>query len=258
MPLKRKHDKFYAVRAGRLPGIYTTWDDAKAQVVGFSGAIFKSFLSREEAESYMINTTPIFAGEIEPPNAKRQKPVDRKTAEMDTLSEELDKLDPVSPDDKCLVVYVDGHCAGNHQKDETKRRCGIGIYFPSLNMEIAKRLPSEFRGVYLKKSNNSAELFAIVEACLEINRMMVQREVVGYNSVLIRSDSKIAVGICLEKYAGKKLPSLTKLARIALGVLRDTHKITVHIMWVKGHATDIGNLKADELSRKGGSMPEDL
>lgn len=35
--------KIYAVRKGRVPGIYFTWDDCKAQTDGFPGAKFKSF-----------------------------------------------------------------------------------------------------------------------------------------------------------------------------------------------------------------------
>ena len=41
--------KFYAVREGRIPGIYESWDDCKAQTEKYSGAIYKSFLTREEA-----------------------------------------------------------------------------------------------------------------------------------------------------------------------------------------------------------------
>lgn len=35
--------KVYAVRVGLVPGIYKTWDEAKANVNGFPGAKFKSF-----------------------------------------------------------------------------------------------------------------------------------------------------------------------------------------------------------------------
>lgn len=35
---------------GRQPGIYTTWDEAKAQVFGVEGAVYKSFESKAEAE----------------------------------------------------------------------------------------------------------------------------------------------------------------------------------------------------------------
>ncbi len=45
--------KYYAVRVGREPGIYDSWPACSAQVNGFSGAIFKSFLTRAEAQSYL-------------------------------------------------------------------------------------------------------------------------------------------------------------------------------------------------------------
>ena len=35
--------KYYAVKIGKVPGIYFNWDDCKAQVHGFKGAIYKSF-----------------------------------------------------------------------------------------------------------------------------------------------------------------------------------------------------------------------
>lgn len=54
--------KYYAVKVGGTPGIYTTWDEAQAQVSGFNGAIFKSFKSLEDAQAFMtegVSTTPV-------------------------------------------------------------------------------------------------------------------------------------------------------------------------------------------------------
>lgn len=46
--------KFYAVRSGREgPGIYDTWDRCKEMVQGFSGAQYKSFPTRQEAEAFI-------------------------------------------------------------------------------------------------------------------------------------------------------------------------------------------------------------
>lgn len=45
--------KFYAVKVGRVPGVYTTWPECQSNVSGFSGAIHKSFNSREEAENFV-------------------------------------------------------------------------------------------------------------------------------------------------------------------------------------------------------------
>ena len=45
--------KFYAVRKGRKPGIYSTWSECEAQVKGFPKAEYKSFRQRTDAESYL-------------------------------------------------------------------------------------------------------------------------------------------------------------------------------------------------------------
>jgi ribonuclease HI len=43
-------NKFYVVWIGRIPGIYTQWEDCKAQVDGMEGAKYKGFPTRELAE----------------------------------------------------------------------------------------------------------------------------------------------------------------------------------------------------------------
>ena len=45
--------KFYAVRKGHTPGVYTSWDECKNQVNGFSGAEYKSFNNPIDAENYL-------------------------------------------------------------------------------------------------------------------------------------------------------------------------------------------------------------
>lgn len=45
--------KFYAVRKGKKTGIFNTWDECKEQVNGYSGAEYKSFTLKEEAEEYI-------------------------------------------------------------------------------------------------------------------------------------------------------------------------------------------------------------
>jgi len=41
------------VRVGRLPGVYTSWDDCAAQVNGFQDARHKKFPTRQEAEAFI-------------------------------------------------------------------------------------------------------------------------------------------------------------------------------------------------------------
>lgn len=45
--------KVYAVKKGKVTGIFKSWDECKASVDGYPGAQYKSFLTKEEAEAYL-------------------------------------------------------------------------------------------------------------------------------------------------------------------------------------------------------------
>lgn len=64
--------KYYAVKMGKKPGIYASWDECKKQVSGYSGAQYKSFTDLQEAKDFI----------------------------------QLEKVEPVDQDG--LLVYVDG------------------------------------------------------------------------------------------------------------------------------------------------------
>ena len=49
--------QFYAVKKGRVPGIYFTWADCKKNIDGFSGAEYKGFDSILEAEAFIRGGT---------------------------------------------------------------------------------------------------------------------------------------------------------------------------------------------------------
>jgi len=51
MPKRTKN--YYAVKKGRIPGIYKTWDECKEQTNAFTGAVFKGFEHRHEAKRFM-------------------------------------------------------------------------------------------------------------------------------------------------------------------------------------------------------------
>lgn len=78
-------NKFYAVKEGRLPGIYMTWEECKAQVNGYSGAVYKSFSSEDQARSFMKDS--------------------RESISKNNLNPEDD------PD--TVMAYVDGSYGGN-------------------------------------------------------------------------------------------------------------------------------------------------
>lgn len=45
--------KYYAVAVGRTPGLYSHWDDAREQVMGFKGPRCGKFMDRSDAIQYM-------------------------------------------------------------------------------------------------------------------------------------------------------------------------------------------------------------
>jgi ribonuclease HI len=46
---------YYAVRKGKITGIYNTWKECEEQVKGYSGAEYKKFLTKEEASIFIGN-----------------------------------------------------------------------------------------------------------------------------------------------------------------------------------------------------------
>ncbi|MGN1183162.1 MAG: viroplasmin family protein [Faecalibacillus sp.] len=46
--------KYYAVKKGKKPGVYLNWEECKKQVIGYSGAIYKSFSTLNEANDFLV------------------------------------------------------------------------------------------------------------------------------------------------------------------------------------------------------------
>ena len=57
--------KFYAVKNGKKNGIYENWSECQEQTHGWPNALFKSFLTRAEAEKYMVGDKISSASPIE-------------------------------------------------------------------------------------------------------------------------------------------------------------------------------------------------
>ena len=52
--------KYYAVKVGRKPGIYLSWDECKMQVDRYSGAVYKSFSNENEAKMFIEEKQIVF------------------------------------------------------------------------------------------------------------------------------------------------------------------------------------------------------
>lgn len=104
--------KYYAVRIGRNPGIYHTWDECKRETMGFKGASFKKFSTREDAEA--------FINEIEEDK--------KESAEKDEL-----------------VVYVDG----SYRNSDKSHSYGVYMFNDEEEYTYSKRFfkDSDMRNV---------------------------------------------------------------------------------------------------------------
>lgn len=103
MPPKPK--KYYAVRVGRHPGIYITWQETQKEVIGFEGAIYKSFTTLQEAQEYMHTGIT---------KLRAVKPID------DNIGNKVPDLD------KLLDANLDDVSLGNSPQQE------VDIYIPHL------------------------------------------------------------------------------------------------------------------------------
>ena len=110
--------KYYAVRKGLNVGIYRTWDECKAQVLGYKGAEYKSFTTLIEAENFMkgeinykTNKQTVQKKEIKP---ETQVKIDKYFLKDPTLSsspKELitEKIEGYQEkQDNKAIAYVDG------------------------------------------------------------------------------------------------------------------------------------------------------
>lgn len=161
-----KDKKFYAVFRGVTPGIYTTWAECKAQVDGYSGARYKSFHSKEEAESAMAYT-PNPA-----PAPRNKRSVTLSPSEVMALEADV-------------IIYADGGCKPNPGLSGS----GIAIYRNKVASEL-------LYGMYHPTgTNNTAELTALIKA-LDIAQMELSKG----SSVIILSDSRYSIQ-CVTEWA---------------------------------------------------------
>jgi ribonuclease HI len=159
-----KKQKYYVVWEGRKPGIFTSWPECLKQVKGYSGAQYKSFESREAAESAFAGKYEDYEGENVPSLRQRRSP-------------EIGQ--PV------LASYsVDASCIGN--PGILEYRC----VHTEAKEEVFKQGPFE-RG-----TNNIGEFLAIVDALALFKQQGI--------TLPIYTDSRIAMTWVRRKKCGSK------------------------------------------------------
>jgi ribonuclease HI len=107
---------FYVVKKGFSPGIYLNWNDCKSQVDGYIGAIYKKFITYEDANNFLNN-------------AQIQKPNDLLKFNINKESPKEKRVHRHNPDnDTYLDEFTYIFCDGSSIKKNNKPvRCGFGV-----------------------------------------------------------------------------------------------------------------------------------
>ena len=110
--------KFYAVKKGKIPGIYNSWDDCKKMVDGFPGAVYKSFKTLEEAEAFVGAE-----GSSRKRSEKAEKPDTGKQEQNPAVYAFVDGSYNIA-----TKVYGYGGFLIQRSAAGKRKRCGDGIY----------------------------------------------------------------------------------------------------------------------------------
>ncbi|KAF5628399.1 RNase H domain protein [Fusarium sp. NRRL 52700] len=255
--------KFYAVAVGHVPGIYHTWDETQPQVTEVSGPKHKRFNTKEDAEDFIRKfaspeTCRRLGISLENPQeytGAAFEPVEASTKKVKAEPAPRPKAAPraepnYEENGNVLRIWTDGSSLANGQAGS---RAGLGVYFgPNDERNLAERLPGE------TQTNQRAELMAILRA-LEIAPTTQDVEIVSDSQYSIKCVTQWGLG--WEKNGWKNAAGGdVKNKDIVRDVLarikeRDAARSRTSFQWVKGHASDVGNHRADGLANEGARMP---
>ena len=248
--------KWYAVAKGRVPGIYTTWDECKAQVAGFSGAIFKSFKTRTCAETFMSSngnlsesTNNAFASSEKSIRKKRA----RDTADISTSSQTTKRSHNPFKNDAdglCLTIHFDGGSRGN----PGVAGCGAELVVTDNTTNpptTTKYLIREYCGD--RETNNYAEYNGLIAGLKQV--MVLLRALEARKSL----PSMLKLQVCgdsnliIQQLKGNwkcKHDSLKPLFRESQGLVADMKKIVTNSVVSFDHVYREQNKVADQLANE--------
>ena len=223
--------KFYAIAAGRKPGIYTAWPEAQAQVKGFPQARFKGFATREAAEAWINGSHQAAPGRT----AGRSKP-------------QRPSAPPPVRREGGVEIYTDGGALNNPGPG------GYGV------VQIYAGQKKEITGGFRLTTNNRMELMG----CIMALRQLEYRD----QPIALHSDSSYVVNGINKGWArnwrrngwikSDKKPALNQ--DLWAELLDLTENLDIVFIWVKGHAGNPLNERCDELavgSAHGANLPID-
>lgn len=139
--------KYYAVKVGKTTGVFNNWEDCKKQVTGFSGAIYKSFPTFEEAKEYLNN-------------------------ESNGIESKNITFEDVADDE--ILAYVDG----SYKKDTLEYGYGVVLI---LKDDIIELFGKGENPEVAKSRNVTGELFGSIRAISEAIKLRKKKIIVFHD-----------------------------------------------------------------------------
>lgn len=201
--------KYYAVKKGRVPGIYFSWEDCKKQIEGYSGAIYKSFQTIEEASDF-----------IEGANFITKQKKEKAIIFTECLSSE-----------DTMIAYVDG----SYNVDTKEFSYGMVILYEGKELTFASKVDNPS----LASMRNVAGEIKGAEMAM---RYAIEK---GCKKLIIYHDYEGIARWCLGDWKTNK--EGTKAYKAYYDSIKD--KLSVSFQKVKGHSGDKYNDMADELAK---------
>lgn len=167
-----KKQKFYVVWEGTETGVFTSWDACKRAISGYSGAKYKSFENKAQAEYAFEGTYNEYVGQ--------------DTRDSGLSAEEIKKIGQPNLNS----IAVDAACSGNPGLMEYQ---GVDVR----SKEILFKM-----GPFEESTNNVGEFLALVHAAAMMKKNNDPRP--------IYSDSRTAIAWVRKKKCGTKLPRSNK------------------------------------------------
>lgn len=209
-----KKKRYYAVVKGRNPGIYTEWkgqNGAQAQIIRFSGSVYKGFETEREAEEFMNQQS------IEQPD--------------------IQETEAAGLQEGKIIIYTDGACINNPGPG------GYGVVIKN------GKKTEELSGGYRMTTNNRMELMACIVGLSALKKPL-SVILFSDSKYVVDGISKgwakrwQSNGWMRTKTEPAVNPDLWEQ------LLKLCGKHDVRFQWVRGHAGNEGNERCDELASK--------
>lgn len=105
--------KWYGVRSGKCPGVYSTWKAAQEQVIGVQKPKVKAFATREEAEAFVASGPGVPSSPLPEDRKTRpsKDPVTNRVIAVPTITAAPKKKKSLLTESVCDVESVNGEGA---------------------------------------------------------------------------------------------------------------------------------------------------